>query len=142
MKRECYKSNMSTHDERSGREPDPLSRREREIMDIIYRLGEASVGDVRDAMSGGPSYSTVRTLVGRLDGKGHLAHRRDGNRYLYRPVVERSVARRSALARVVRNFFGGAPEQAAVALLEMADLDEDKLAELKGLVQAAKEEGR
>ncbi len=111
-------------------------------MDIVYRLGEASVGDVRDAMSGSPSYSTVRTLIGRLDGKGHLTHRRDGPRYLYRPVVERSVARKSALARVVRNFFGGAPEQAAVALLEMADLDEAKLAELKDLVQAAKEDGR
>jgi len=122
--------------------PDPLSRREREIMDIVYRLGSGSVNEVLAAMVEPPSYSTVRTLIGTLEKKGQLTHTQEGPRYLYRPAVDRSVAQRSALARVVQSFFGGAPEKAAVALLEMAELDERKLAELKALVNESREAGR
>jgi predicted transcriptional regulator len=108
-------------------------------MDIIYRLGAASVSDVRSSMSSPPSYSTIRTLMGTLLKKGHLQHVRDGNRYIYRPVVSRSVAQRSALSRIVHSFFGGSAERAAVTLLEMADLPEGKLTELRSLVLSAEE---
>ncbi len=122
--------------------PDPLSRREREIMDIVYRLEAASVAQVVEQMAEPPSYSTVRTLMGTLEKKGQLSHTSSGPRYLYSPVVERGVARASALSRIVENFFGGAPERAAVALLEMSGLEEARLVELRELVERAKEEGR
>ncbi|MCO4772685.1 MAG: BlaI/MecI/CopY family transcriptional regulator [Deltaproteobacteria bacterium] len=122
--------------------PDPLSRREREIMDIVYQLAPAAVTQVRDAMADPPSYSTVRTLMGTLEKKGHLSHTASGTKYVYSPTVDHSTAQRSALSRIVHSFFGGAPERAAVALLEMSGMDEDKLSELRQLVDEAREEGR
>lgn len=128
----CYKSRMS----------DPLSRRERQIMDIVYRLGPSSVKDVRDAMSDAPSYSTVRALMGTLVDKGHLAHERDGRRYVYRPTVPAETASVSALQRVVTNFFGGSAADAALALVKGAELHPDELEALEAAVARAKEEGR
>jgi len=123
--------------------PDPLSRRERQIMDVLYRLGEAPVAAVRDAMADPPSYSSVRAAMGTLVRKGHLQTREDGRAYVYRPVVEPEAARRSALRRVVDNFFGGSPTDAAVALIELSggvdDATRDRLA---SLIEQAREEGR
>lgn len=122
--------------------PDPLSRRERQIMDIVYRLERASASEVRDAMDDAPSYSTVRALLATLERKEQLTHEQDGPRYVYRPTVPPDDARRSELARVVHNFFGGRPEDAAVALLEMTGLPGETLDELSALVEQAREEGR
>ena len=123
--------------------PDPLSRRERQIMDILYRLGEASVAVVREQMGDPPSYSSVRAALGTLAKKGHVRTREEGRAYVYQPVVERGAARVSALRRVVENFFGGSPADAAVALLEMSsELDPGTRASLDALVQEAREAGR
>lgn len=111
-------------------------------MDIVYRLSEATVAQVREQMSDPPSYSTVRALIGTLERKGHLTHRSAGARYVYRPTVSRSKASQSALKRVVGAFFQGSPAQAAVALVDSGGLGEDELAELEAAIQRAREEGR
>jgi len=121
---------------------DTLSRRERQVMDIVYRLGPSPVNAVREAMVDAPSYSAVRALMGTLVEKGHLVHERDGRRYLYRPTVSAEKASVSALQRVVTNFFGGSAVEAALALVSGADLDADELAALEAAVAKAKEEGR
>ncbi len=123
--------------------PDPLSRRERQIMNTVHRLGEASVAAVRDQLADPPSYSSVRAAMGTLVRKGHLQTRTEGRAYLYRPVVEPVTARRSALRRVVENFFGGSPANAAVALIELsADLDPTTQQRLQALIDEAREDGR
>jgi len=123
--------------------PDPLSRRERQVMDILYRLGEAPVAVVRAEMADPPSYSSVRAAMNTLVKKGHLRTREEGRAYVYAPVVEPGKARVSALRRVVENFFGGSPAEAAVALLELSsDLDPDTRSTLDALVQDAREAGR
>ena len=119
-----------------------LSRRERQIMGIVYRLGRASVAEVRDAMADPPTYSAVRALMGTLVDKGHLAHRRDGRRYLYSPVVPAEQASASALRRVVTDFFGGSAADAALALVSEAGLDSDELAALEAAIAEACREGR
>lgn len=123
-------------------QPDPMSRREREVMDILYRLGEATVADVRAEMADPPSYSAVRALFATMEGKGHLHHRVDGVRFVYKPVVPGARAARSALQRVVQSFFAGSSAKAAVALLEDTPLDDDALAALEALIAAAREQGR
>jgi predicted transcriptional regulator len=114
------------------RSPDgkSLSRREREIMDIIYQLGEVSVGDVADRMAEAPSYDSVRVLLYILTQKGHLTHRKDGRRYIYSPTVSHSRAVRSAMRGLMNTFFSGSPSKAILAMLDMssnklskADLD-------------------
>jgi predicted transcriptional regulator len=122
--------------------PDPLSRREREIMDVLYRLGEAAVADVRAQMVDPPSYSAVRALFATLEAKGHLTHRADGLRYVYAPTVPPERAARSALDRVVNAFFAGSATHAAVALLAETKLDDDAVAALEALIQQARERGR
>jgi BlaI family penicillinase repressor len=94
-----------------------LSRRERQIMDILYRRGRATVGDVMEALSGDPAYSTVRAQLGVLEGKGHVRHEEDGPRYVYVPSASRHTIRQSALTHVLDTFFDGAPEQVVAALL-------------------------
>lgn len=122
----------------SDRDPQDLSRRERQIMEVVYRRGEASVADVLGDLPDPPSYSAVRALLRVLEEKGHLHHREDGPRYLYRPTVPARDARDSALRRLVGTFFGGSPARAAVALL---DLDTDSLddAELDRLARRIEE---
>ena len=123
--------------------PDPLSRRERQIMNIVYRLGDAPVAAVRDEMPDPPSYSSVRAALGTLVRKGHLQTREEGRAYVYTPVVEPVTARRSALRRVVENFFGGSPADAAVALIELSsELDPSTQQRLQALVDEAREDGR
>lgn len=121
---------------------DPLSRRERQVMDLVYRLGQVAVAEVRAEMSDPPSYSAVRALMGTLVDKGHLQIERDGRRYLYSPTVPVDRASESALRRVVTNFFGGSPVQAALALVEGASLDPDDLEALERAIARSREEGR
>lgn len=124
--------------------PEELSRRERQIMDAIYRAGRATVADVQAALPDAPSYSAVRTLMGVLVEKGFLQHEKDGRRFVYRPTVPASRARRSALAHLLDTFFDGSPEGAVATLLELRgrDLDPDALVRMKQLIEDAEKEGR
>ena len=123
--------------------PDPLSRREREVMDLLYRHGEATASQLREAMLKPPSNSAVRALLATLLSKGHVAHRRDGVRYVYLPARPAQEASASALQRIVDAFFGGSKAAAAVALLDMSDkLRAEELEELETLIRTAKEAGR
>lgn len=124
--------------------PADLGRRERQILDAVYRLGRASVADVRAELPDPPSYSAVRGMLNLLKDKGHVRHEADGLRYVYLPVVDPAEARRSALAHVVRTFFGGSPAEAASALFDLPDstLSREELAQLSRLVKHAAKEGR
>jgi predicted transcriptional regulator len=119
---------------------DTLSRREREIMAAIYRLGEATVSDVLDALPEPPSYSAVRTQLGILESKGHLEHRQEGRRYVYVATEPTSRASKKALRSLMRTFFDGSPAAAVAALLELEEdrLTDAELAELADLVAAAR----
>src|SRR2546421_10406640 len=98
----------------------PLSRREREIMDVIYRAGRASAAEVLDQLTDPPSYSAVRALLRVLEDKGHLRHEEDGPRYVFLPTVPRERARQSALRQILHTFFDGSTEQAVAALLALS----------------------
>lgn len=121
-----------------------LGRRERQIMDAVYRLGQATAAEVRAELADPPSYSAVRAMLRLLEEKGLLKHEQDGLRYVYRPTVAPEQARRSALKHLVHTFFGGSPEEAMTALLEMSDVELSPAdrARLAKLVQRAKAEGR
>jgi predicted transcriptional regulator len=121
-----------------------LSRRERQIMDIVYELKEATVGQVLEKLPSPPSYSAVRALLRVLEQKGHLAHRQEGPRYIYSPTLPKERARRNALRHVLKTFFDGSTEDAVAALL---DIKEDGLSEtdylrLAELIAKARKEGR
>ena len=122
----------------------PLARRERQIMDLIYRLGRASAADVADGLADPPGYSAIRALLRVLETKGHLKHEIDGPRYVYVPIVPRERARESALRQIVNTFFDGSSAAAAAALLDLSDaqMDQTELKRLAGLVAQAKREGR
>ena len=121
-----------------------LSRRERQIMDIVYARGEASAATVHAALPDPPSYSAVRALLAILVAKGHLKHRSQRGRYIYAPTRRRSQVGRSALRRVLNTFFEGSLEKAVAALLQGADanLSADELARLGQLIDQARKEGR
>lgn len=121
-----------------------LSRRERQIMDVIYRRGAASVAEVLTELPDPPSYSAVRAMLRILEEKGHLQHEQDGPRYVYRPVVPGAVARESAMERLVRTFFGGSTEEAVAAFLDRSaeQLSDDELDRLVELIERARREGR
>lgn len=121
-----------------------LSRRERQIMDIIYTRSQATVAEVHQAMGGQPSYSAVRALMGILETKGHLRHRAEGNRYVYLPTRSRHKASKSAARRLVETFFGGSTEKAVAALLEVSEshLDDQEIERLVKLIENARKEGR
>jgi BlaI family transcriptional regulator, penicillinase repressor len=125
-------------------DPDKLSRRERQVMDIVYARGQAAVSDVMSAMDDPPSYSAVRALMGVLVRKGHLKHRQDGLRYVYSATRPRKLAARSALQRTVRTFFDGSAEQAVAALIDMAALETnpEQLQRLAELIEQARHRGR
>lgn len=120
--------------------PDQLSRRERQIMDILYRLGKASAKDVMENMDDAPSYSSVRTLLGKLVEKGHADHRESGLKYVYFPLVAREKASRSALGNVVKTFFDDSAYLAVNSLLDMSinELSDQELDQLKAMIQARK----
>jgi predicted transcriptional regulator len=120
-----------------------LSRRERQIVDILYRRGRATAADVMEDLPGHPSYSTVRTQLRVLEEKGHVRHEDDGQRYVYSPAVPRGTVRRSALKHLVETFFDGSVEQTVAALLgsDGARLSEDQLDRIQDLIKKARKEG-
>ena len=113
-------------------------------MDIVHRLGRASVSDVMTALSGNPSYSTVRAQLRVLEEKGHLRHEKDGPRHVYFPTTPRSVAQRSAVRHLIGTFFGGSRSAAVAALLDESDrpLSESERAELAGMIRRLRAEGK
>ena len=121
-----------------------FSRRERQIMEILYEHGQASAGDVQAQMPDAPGYSAVRALLRILEEKGHVRHTRNGSRYIYRPAAERVQAAQSALAQVIRTFFGGSVEQAVATLVADADtqLSDAELDRLARLIEQARAAGR
>jgi BlaI family transcriptional regulator, penicillinase repressor len=124
--------------------PPPLSRRERQIMDVLYRDGEATVAEVMERMTDPPGYSAVRATLRVLEQKGHATHREDGPRYVYLPAVPREDAREDALRHVMTTFFDGSLEQTVTALLQMSDteLNPARVERLQALIRQAREEGR
>jgi predicted transcriptional regulator len=123
---------------------DALGRRERQIVNVIHRLGAASVADVRKALPDPPTYSAVRGMLRLLEGKGHVAHHADGLRYVYTPTVSRTVARRSALRHLVNTFFAGSAADAAASLLELPDasLSDADVRRFAEIIRKSRLEGR
>jgi predicted transcriptional regulator len=123
---------------------DGLSRRERQIMDVIYRRGRATAADVMGELPDPPSYSSVRALLRVLEAKGHVKHESEGARYVFLPTVPRERARRSALKQLVQTFFDGSTEQAVATLLDLSAsrLSDDELSRLSKLIDQARREGR
>jgi predicted transcriptional regulator len=121
-----------------------LSRRERQIMDVLHQRRRATAAEVLAALPDPPGYSAVRALLRILEQKGHLKHRREGARYVYLPRASRDTARRSALKRVVATFFQGSVAQTVAALLETADtrLSESELRDLRQTIEQTRKEGR
>jgi predicted transcriptional regulator len=124
--------------------PTTLTRREREIMDILYRRGRATAAEVLEDLADPPTYSAVRALLRLLEEHGHAKHVQDGPRYVYMPAVARSDARKSALSHVVATFFDGSVEQAVATLVESSrsKLSKEELNRLAQLIEKAKKEGR
>ncbi|HLY27515.1 MAG TPA: BlaI/MecI/CopY family transcriptional regulator [Aggregatilineales bacterium] len=119
-----------------------LSKRERQIMDIVFELGEATATEIVERLPEPSSNSSIRILLGILEEKGHLNHRTEGARFVYRPTLEVDRARRSALAYLTRTFFGGSASQVVQALLDNPDLSDAERAELLRLIDQARKEGR
>jgi BlaI family penicillinase repressor len=121
-----------------------LSRRERQIMDILYRAGKASASDVLNAMPDPPSYSAVRAMLRVLEEKGHVKHQEEGLKYVYAPVVARDKAKRSAVKHVMETFFNGSAEQIVAALLDVSStrLTHDELDRMAEMIEKAKKEGK
>ena len=124
--------------------PDKLSRRERQIMDVVFRVGEATVSEVRAQLPDPPSYSAVRATMGVLEDKGLLRHRKDGRRFVYVPTQSRDKARTSALQHLVNTFFDGSAEGAVATLLKLqsSELTPEALDRLRQMIEDAEKEGR
>ena len=122
---------------------DGLTRRERQIMDILYRRGRATANEVMADLTGDPSYSTVRTQLRVLEEKGHVSHEEEGLRYVYSPSVPRHTARRSALRHLVSTFFDGSAEKVVGALLgsDGGRLSDDELERIAALIDKARKDG-
>ena len=125
-------------------EPAPLSRREREIMDIIHRLGRATVNDVMSELSGEPTYSTVRAQLRVLEDKGHLRHEAQHLRYVYLPAVSPQKVRRSAVKHLLETFFDGSPEKVVEALVgrDGPGVSNEALDRIAELVERVRREGK
>lgn len=117
-----------------------LSRRERQIMDVLYRLEEASAKAVMENLEDELNYSSVRTFLRKLEEKGHISHRESGKKYVYTPVVGRDKASNSALSNLVKTFFSDSPMMAVNSLLDMSmdDISDDEIAELEKLIKMKK----
>jgi predicted transcriptional regulator len=128
----------------SEKPPLGLSPRERQIMDVVYRRGRATVQEVLEEMPDPPSYSAVRATMRVLEDKGRLRHKEEGRKYVYHPSVAPEHARRNALQHIVKTFFNGSAEQAAVALLRMSDtgLAQEELDRLAARIEEARKKGR
>jgi BlaI family penicillinase repressor len=121
-----------------------LSRRERQIMEILYRGGKASVSDVKDGMEDAPGYSAVRAMMRVLEDKGHVKHQAEGLKYVYVPVVTREKAKRSAVKHLLDTFFSEAPEQVVAALLDVFShrLTNQELDRMAEMIEKARKEGK
>src|SRR5258708_32853620 len=126
------------------RPPALLTNRERQIMDVLYRLGRATAAEIMDKVPGAPGYSTVRTQLRVLENKGHVKHEEQGLRYIYMPTVARRSARRSALKHLVDTFFDGSSAKAVAALLggEAARVSDEELERIAALVRSARSDAR
>ena len=120
-----------------------LSRRERQIMDFLYRNGRATAAEVQAGMPEPPSYSAVRAMLRVLEDKGHVLHQQDGPRYVYAPKLARDKAKRSALRHVLRTFFDGSTEQVVAALLDsrVGEASEEELDRMARLIDRARKQG-
>lgn len=121
-----------------------LSRRERQILEIIYLRGRASAAEIRAAMSNAPSYSAVRAMLRILEEKGHVKHQSEGLKYVYAPVVARDRAKRSAMKHLLDTFFSEAPEQAVATLLDVSSrsLKPEELDRMAEMIEKARKEGK
>lgn len=126
------------------KEQQKLSRRERQIMDVLYRMGRATAAEVHQAIPDPPGYSAVRAMLRVLEEKKHIRHEEKDLRYVFIPVVPRDKARRSAVRHLLDTFFDGSPEQAVATLLDVSGdkLSQEKFDELAALIEKAKQEGR
>ena len=124
--------------------PDGLSRRERQIMDILYQRGKSSATEVREAMPDAPSYSAVRAMLRVLEDKGHVRHQAEGLKYVYLPTVTREKAKRSAVKHLLDTFFHDSPEQVVAALLDVSStrMTREELNRMSEMIERAKKEGR
>jgi BlaI family transcriptional regulator, penicillinase repressor len=121
--------------------PEKLSRREREIMNVLFAFGEhASAEDIRARLTEPPSYSAVRAMLAKLEAKGYIKHREEGLRYVYFPTTSRTTARRAALQQLVHVFFGGSPGQTATALLKDENWSDDELEALSAEIARVRHE--
>jgi predicted transcriptional regulator len=123
---------------------DGLSRRERQIMDILYQRGKVAASEVREAMPDAPSYSAVRAMLRVLEEKGHVKHQAEGLRYVYVPTVPRDRAKRSAVKHLMDTFFHESPEQVVAALLDVSAtrLTREELDRMAAMIEKAKKEGK
>jgi BlaI family transcriptional regulator, penicillinase repressor len=121
-----------------------LTRRERQIMDVVYARGQVTVTEVLDELPDAPGYSAVRAMLRKLEEKGHLKHDAQGARYVYEATMPRETARDSAIDRLVRTFFDGSTSQTVAALLDLKaeDLTEDDLTNLAELIERARRRGQ
>jgi predicted transcriptional regulator len=117
-----------------------LSRREREIMDVLFSLTEATAEDIRSRLTDPPSYSAVRAMLARLETKGHIRHREDGLRYVYAPTVSRTAARRDALKQYVGTFFGGSLGTMVTSLVRQESWTDEELDALQAEIERARKE--
>lgn len=121
-----------------------LSRRERQIMDVLYQRGKASAAEVREAIEDAPSYSAVRAMLRVLEEKGHVRHQADGLKYVYVPTLNREKAKRSAVKHLLDTFFSDAPDQVVAALLDVSSrrLKREELDRMAEMIEKAKREGK
>jgi BlaI family penicillinase repressor len=120
-----------------------LSRREREIMDVLYALGDnAAAEDIRERLTDPPSYSAVRAMLVKLEAKGFIRHRAEGLRYVYSPTTSRAAAQKKAVGQLMRVFFGGSPSEAAAALLKHEDWSDGELDTLRAEIDKVRKTRR
>jgi predicted transcriptional regulator len=121
-----------------------LSRRERQIMDILYQRGKASALDVQNAMPDPPSYSAVRAMLRTLEEKGHVRHEADGLKFIYMPVENKDKVKRSTIRHMLRTFFSDSPEQIVAALLDVSakTLTKEELDRMAGMIEKARKESK
>ena len=121
---------------------DGFSRREREIMDALYKLGRASAAQILEQIPNPPTYTAIRTLLTILERKGHVRHETDGTRYVYEPMVAREQMGSRAIDTILKTFYGNSVERVVAAMLEQEDVSREELDRLAHLIEKAREEGR
>lgn len=128
----------------TGKADEHLSRRERQIMDIIYRRSQATAAEVLEGLPDPPGYSAVRAMLRLLEQKGYVRHEQDGPRYVFKPVLGRARARRTALKRMLQTFFDGSAGEAVAALLDLSGrkMSDEELDRLSKMIEEARKEGR